>query len=108
MGGPTRESYKAAAEVRAKRRAALRSRPGVVDLCEWRSARDALRALDRFVTWSDWVLSTSVVPGADGTLELRVTLLRDSREVRMCLPSAVNEVPVQVVVRNPANPPEVA
>ncbi len=108
MGGPTRESCKAAEKARARRRAALRSSPGLVDLREWRAARDALRALDRFVAWSSWVLSTSVVPGADGKLELRVTLLQDSREVRMCLPSAVNEIPVQIVVRNPAHPPEVA
>jgi hypothetical protein len=52
-----------------------------------------------------WLKSVQLAPAADVGFELRVTMLWDSAEARMCLPASVDGVPVRVVVRNPGARP---
>ncbi|BDG02876.1 hypothetical protein [Anaeromyxobacter oryzae] len=97
MGRPSRESYLAA----EKRRRALRTRDGIVDLAEWRAALPAVAGLERLLHDPPWLEGVRLAPAAKVGFELRVTILSDSAEARACLPTAVNEVPVRVIVRNP-------
>lgn len=101
MGGPSRESYLAAEERKRQRIAALRTRDGVVDLAEWRKALGAVSALERLLQDPPWLLRVRLVTAPEVGFELRVELLWDSPEGRMCLPSSVNDVPVKRVVLNP-------
>jgi hypothetical protein len=105
MGGPTRESYLAAEERKRQRIAALRTREGVVDLAEWRKALQARVALERLLQDPPWLMRVQLAAAAEVGLELRVELLWDSPEARLCLPSSVNDTPVKVTVRNPARRP---
>ena len=101
MGGPTIESYRAAEAARKKRLAAMRTRDGVVDLAEWREARRAAGFLESTHGDLPLFLSIRVLLAESVGFELEVTLARDDRAVRVCIPSAVNDVPVRIVVRNP-------
>jgi hypothetical protein len=101
MGGPSRESYRAAEEARRKRRAALRTRDGVVDLAELRAAMKAAEYLRTTHGGAPLLLGVRVVVAADVGFELEVALVQDDPRLRLCLPCAVNEVPVRVMVRNP-------
>jgi hypothetical protein len=103
MGGPSRASYLAAEKRKAARRAAMRTRDGVVDLAEWRAALPCVAAIERLLQGSLWFLGARIAPADDVGFELRVTLLQDSEQARMCLPTAVNDVPVRVAVRNPSS-----
>jgi hypothetical protein len=100
MGGPNAESYRKMREAQAARRAALRTRDGVVDLSEYRDARKAAQALRGMLHEPTWLLGVSVVVAAEVGLEIIVDILREDEMLRRCLPSSVNEVPVRVVVRN--------
>jgi hypothetical protein len=102
MGGPSLESYRAAEAARKKRLAAMRTRGGIVDLAEWRAARRAAEFLQSTHGRLPLLLGIRVVVSRDVGFELEVTLVRDDPAVRVCLPSAVNDVPVRIVVRNPA------
>ncbi len=97
MGGPSRESYLAAKKRRQERLDALRTRGGVVDLAEWRKALGAASGLERLLHDPPWLLSVRLTTAEDVGFELRVTLLWDSPQARMCLPTAVDEVPVRVL-----------
>lgn len=100
MGGPSRESYLAAQKRKAARLAAMRTRGGVVGLAEWRAALPCVAAIERLLHGPPWLLAVRLAPAGDVGFELRVTLLWDAEEARMCLPKSVNDVPVHVVVRN--------
>jgi hypothetical protein len=100
MGGPSRASYLAAQKRKAARLAAMRTRDGVVDLAEWRAALPSVAAIQRLLGPSPWLVEARLAPAADVGFVLRVTLLWDAEEARLCLPTTVNDVPVQVVVRN--------
>jgi hypothetical protein len=100
MGGPSRESYLAAKKRRQERLDALCTRGGIVDLAEWRKALGIVGALERLLHDPPWLLGVRLAAADEVGFELRVTLLWDSPEARMCLPSAVNDVPVRIVVRN--------
>lgn len=100
MGGPSRESYLAAQKRKEARLAAMRTRGGVVDLAEWRAALPCVAAIERLLNGAPWLVHARLAPAADVGIELRVTLLWHAEEARMCLPRAVNDVPVRVVVRN--------
>jgi hypothetical protein len=104
MGGPSRESHRAAEEAKKKRIAALRTRDGVVDLAELRAAQKAAEYLRTALGQLSLVLGVRVVVAAEVGFELVMTLARDDRRVRVCLPSAVNDIPVRVEVRNPDRP----
>jgi hypothetical protein len=102
MGGPSRESYLAAKARQQARLDALRTRAGVVDLAEWRTALRTVAALERLLHDPPWLLGVRLAPADDVGFELRVTLLWDSPQARMCLPRAIDDVPVRVRVRNEA------
>ena len=104
MGGPSLESHRAAEEAKKKRIAALRTRDGVVDLAELRAAQKAAEYLRTALGPLSLVLGVRVVVAAEVGFELVMTLARDDRRVRVCLPSAVNDIPVRVEVRNPDRP----
>jgi hypothetical protein len=101
MDGPSRESYLAARKRRQERRDALRTRDGVVDLAEWRTARRAVTGLLGLLDGPPWLLDVRLAPAADVGLEPRVTMLWDDAQGRMCLRTSVDEIPVRVIVRNP-------
>lgn len=101
MGGPSRESYRAAEAARKKRLDALRTRDGVVDLAEWRAALPAVDFLRSMYGRLPLVLEVRLVPSSAVGFEVVVTLASEDRQVRVCLPSAVNDVPVRIEVRNP-------
>ena len=101
MGGPSRESYLAARARLQARLDTLRTRDGVVALAEWRSALPTVAGLEKLLQGPPWLLHVRLAPAPDVGFELRVTMLWDSPRGRMCLPSAVDDVPVRVVVRNP-------
>jgi hypothetical protein len=84
-----------------ERLAAMRTRDGVVDLAELREARRTAEFLRSSVGKLPLFHDVRVVLAAEDGFELEVSLLRESRQVRVCLPSSVNDVPVRVVVRNP-------
>jgi hypothetical protein len=100
MGGPSRESYLAAKKRQQERLDALRTRGGVVDLAEWRKKLGAVACLERLLHDPPWLLSVRLAAAGEVGFELQVTLLWDSPQARMCLPTAVNDVPVRIVVRN--------
>lgn len=102
MGGPSLESYRAAEAARKKRLAAMRTRGGIVDLAEWRAARRTAEFLQATHERLPLLLGIRVVVSRDVGFELEVTLVWDDPTVRVCLPSAVDDIPVRVVVRNPA------
>ncbi len=102
MGGRNRESNLAAQKRRQERLDALRTRGGVVDLVEWRIALRAVAGLERLLCDPPWLLGVRLAPAREVGFELVVTLLRDTQQARMCLPSHVNEIPVRIVVRNAA------
>jgi hypothetical protein len=104
MGGPSPESYRAAKAALQRRLDAMRTRDGVVDLAEWRAALSAVGCFHSMFGMLPLLLDVRLVPSSSVGFELVVTLARDAREVRICLPSAVNDVPVRVVVRNPDRP----
>lgn len=105
MGGPTEESYRAAEERRKARLAAMRTRDGVLDLAEWRAARHAADFLQSTHGDLALLLGVRVLVSRNVGFELEVTLVRDDPMVRRCIPSAVNDVPVRIVVRNPDRSP---
>jgi hypothetical protein len=105
MGGPSRESWLRSEEARKRRIAALRTRDGVVDLAELRAAQKAAEFLRTTLGQFSLVLGVRVVVAAEVGFELVVTLARDDRRVRVCLPSAVNDIPVRIEVRNPGRSP---
>jgi hypothetical protein len=100
MGGPSAESWRKSEEARLLRRAALRTRYGVVDLSEYRGAVQAAQVLRGMLHEPPWLLGVSAVVAADVGLEIVVTILREHEMLRRCLPSSVNDVPVRVVVKN--------
>jgi hypothetical protein len=73
-----------------------------VDLAEWRSALRARAALEGLLHDPPWLLQVRLAAAEEVGFELRVELLWDSPEARLCLPSSVDDAPVKVVVRNPA------
>lgn len=95
-----REAQRKSEERRQQRLAAMRTREGVVDLAELRVARRALDYARSVVGAMPLVLDVRLVAAAEVGFEVVVTLVRDSHEVRVCLPSRVDDVPVRVVVRN--------
>jgi len=101
MGGPSRESYLAAQERKRQRLAALRTREGVVDLAEWRKALRAGAALEGLLHEPPWLLRIRLAPAPEAGFELRVELLWDAPQARMCLPCSIDDIPVKVVVLNP-------
>lgn len=101
MGCPTIESYRAAEAARKKRFAAVRTRDGVVDLTEWCEARHAAGFLESTHGNLPLLLRIRVLVAESVGFEIEVTLAQDDRGVRVCIPSAVNDVPVRIVVRNP-------
>jgi hypothetical protein len=101
MGGPSRESHRAAERARRARRDALRSRGGVVDVAEWRAAVRCAAALEGLLHAPPWLVDVRVAAAEEVGLELVVTLLWESEDARRCLPRSVDDLPVRVVVRNP-------
>ena len=83
----------------------MRSRDGVVDIAEWRIAQRAARALEGLLHEPPWLLGVRVVTSQSVGFEIVVTLVRDERDIRMCLPSSIDDVPVRVVARNPSRAP---
>lgn len=71
-----------------------------MDPAEWRKALGAVAALEQLLHDPLWLLGVRLAAAGEVGFELQVTLLWDSPEARICLPSAVNDVPVRVVVRN--------
>ncbi len=104
MGGPSLESHRAAEERRKARLAAMRTRDGVVDLAELRAARHAADFLRSTHGDLPLLLGIRVFVAKSIGFELEVTLVRNDPMVRRCIPTAVNEVPVRIVVRNPERP----
>src|SRR5512143_1819228 len=100
MGGPSRESYLAAQKQRQDRLDALRTRGGVVDLIEWRIALRAVAGLERLLGDPPWLVGVRLAAAREVGFELVVTLLRETPQARMCLPSHVDDIPVRIVVRN--------
>lgn len=100
MGGPSRESYLAAEKRRQERLDALRTRGGVVDLAEWRKALGAVGGLERLLGDPPWLLDVRLAAAGDVGFELVVTLLWDTPQGRICLPTRVDDIPVRIVVRN--------
>jgi hypothetical protein len=105
MGGPSRAGYREAEKRRRARRDALRTRGGVVDLAEWCAALRTVAAVEGLLHEPPWLKSVQLAPAAEVGFELRVTMLWDSAEARMCLPASVDGVPVRVLVRNPGARP---
>jgi hypothetical protein len=97
MGGPSPDSYRAEQQRERARRAALRTRDGVVDLAEWRAAVRAAAGLARFLDGPPPLGRVTVGVAADAGCELRVTLRSDSRVARVRVPTAFNGVPVLVL-----------
>jgi hypothetical protein len=104
MGGPSRESYRAAEAARKKRLDAMRTRDGIVDLEEFRVAQRTALWLEQLVGSSPSFLSARLVPAPTAGFELRLTLVRDDPDLRLCLPSSVDDVPVRVIARNAGRP----
>jgi hypothetical protein len=102
MGGPSRESYRRAEERKQARLAALRTRDGVVDLAEWRKVLPVQAWLEGHVGDFPAVLRVRLAPAPHVGFVVRVVLVTDSEAVRMALPTAVDDVPVEVVVLNAA------
>lgn len=100
MGGPNRESYLAAQKRAQERRDGLRTRGGVVDLAEWRVALKAARAFRKTYGGAPWFLEARIAPAPDVGFELLVILVTNLPEGYV-LPTAVSEVPVRAIVRNP-------
>lgn len=100
MGGPNREAYLADKARKEARRAALRTRDGVVALDEWREALRAKRCLEELLGSPEWLLGIRVAPSPTVGVRLVVTFLWNSAQGHMCLPSAVNDVEVVEKVRN--------
>lgn len=103
MGGPSLESSRAAEEARRNRLASLRTRDGVVDLDEWRAALRAAKFLQSLHGRLPVLLGIRVLVSRSVGFELEVTIVRDDPMVRRCIPTAVNDVPVRVVARNPGH-----
>lgn len=104
MGGPTLESYRAAEAAWEARRAAMRTRDGVVDLEEWREAMNAAHWVAKAFRDVPWFLRVRPAPAGTVGFELELTILQHDTAALMCLPSRVNDIPVRVVVRNPGRP----
>jgi hypothetical protein len=100
MGGPSREAYLADKARQEARRAALRTRDGVVALDEWRDALEAKQCLEKLLGCPDWLLGIRVTPSPTVGVQLVVTFLWDSAQGHMCVPSAVDDVEVRVELRN--------
>jgi hypothetical protein len=79
----------------------MRTRDGVVDLAEWRAAIPAATALEGLLHDPPWLLGVRLAPAEVVGFELRVTLLWETPQARMCLPSGINDIPVKLIVRNP-------
>jgi hypothetical protein len=103
MGGPSRESYLAAQKRKQERLDALRTRGGVVDLAEWRKALRTVFGLQGLLQNPPWLGGVRLGAAPDVGFELRVTLLWNSPQARMCLPCSVDDVPVRVLVLNPGS-----
>ena len=103
MGGPSRESYLAAKKRKQERLDALRTRGGVVDLGEWRKTLRTVSGLERLLQNPTWLGAVRLAAADDVGFELRVRLLWDSPQARMCLPTAVDDVPVRILVLNPGS-----
>lgn len=95
-----REAYLADKARKEARRAALRTRDGVIDLTEWRAAAQAKHALEKLMGWADWLLEVRVAASKAIGCELVATLLWDAEQARVSMPSAVDDVPVRVEIRN--------
>lgn len=79
----------------------MRTRDGVVDLAEWRAALPAVEFLRSAHGHHPLLLDVRLVPSGTVGFELELILAREAPEIRMCLPRAVNDIPVRVVVLNP-------
>lgn len=103
----TAEGYRRAQQAKAERRRRLRTRGGVVDLSEWRDALGAERFAREIVGGLAQVASIRVRPAEDVGFVLEIALLQDEPTVRLCLPTAVDEIPVRVRVprAGPGAPP---
>ncbi|HET9553235.1 MAG TPA: hypothetical protein VFP50_09730 [Anaeromyxobacteraceae bacterium] len=99
MGGPNVEAYRRAAEQERRRIAALRTRDGVIDLAELRAARVAADFLRGTYGRLPLLVGIRVVLAAQVGFELEVAIAREDHLTRVGLPTAVNHVPVRVVVR---------
>ena len=97
MGGPSAAAYRAAEEARRKRRDALRTRDGVVDLAEWRAAVRSARFLEKQLAGSHAVVCVRPAAAATVGFELRGTLWW--RDPDYPGPTAVDEIPVRYRVR---------
>jgi hypothetical protein len=82
------------------RRAALRTRDGVVALDEWREALKAKQGLEKLLGNPEWLLGIRLAPSPTVGVRLVVTFLWDSAQARMCVPCSVNDVEVVEEVRN--------
>jgi len=100
MGGPSRESYQAAAKARCRRLAAMRTRDGVVALAEWRIAARAARWIEATFGTAPSFLGVRIGLAKEVGFELHIHLLQEDEQLRMCLPSSVDDVPLVVHVRN--------
>ncbi len=100
MGGPSRESYLAAAEAKRRRLEAMRTRDGIVDLAEWRAAARTVRWAEATFGTVPSFLGARIAVAASVGFELHLVLLRNDPQLRLCLPSCVNDIPVVVDVRN--------
>lgn len=97
MGGPTAGSYRASEEARQRRLAARRTRDGVVDLAEWRHAWRAARGLRVLLCDPPWLLDARVAVTRPVGLEIVMRVTRADRDVLVCIPSSMDDVPVRVV-----------
>ena len=94
----TAAKYCAAREHHARKQAELaRSRPGVVDLAEWRSVSRARGALEGLVGGAPWFRRTRVAHAERG-LVIQVDLVYRAAEAPSCIPNSVNYVPVKVAL----------
>jgi hypothetical protein len=104
MGGPSRESYQAAEKARRRRLDAMRTRGGLVDLAEWRVAVRAAQWIEVIFETAPSFLGARVALAERAGFELHVVLQWDDRQLPLCFPSSVNEVPVVVDVRDASRP----
>ncbi len=100
VGGPSREAYLADKARKEARRAALRTRDGVVAMDEWQEALRAKQCLEKLLGNPDWLLGVRAAASPTVGVRLVVTFLWDSAQGHICVPSAVDDVEVVEEVRN--------
>jgi hypothetical protein len=71
-----------------------------MDLAEWRAARHAAESRQSTDGRFPLLLGNRVFVSRDVGFELELTLVSENPTVRVCLLSAVNDVPVRIVVRD--------